>query len=275
MAFQVKYQITQSYLAKPSKRRRGYPMSPGVRFIVAHDTGNPGSTAAGNVKYYERTRDEISASAHIFVDDREIIECIPALETGPAEKAWHVVYSTPADNQLFGFDANDAAIGIEYCYGGGIVADEAYRKYVWVMAYACHKHGLDPRRQVVGHFFLDPMRKTDPVTGLAHSRRGYEQLLKDVVIEHDICAGVVPEAPPDFGVTAKTGIGTATARLNIRKGAPSTRSPVHQVVPRGAPLAYAGSTDKGEAINGNSAWYADGNGNFFWSGAVQLAAASG
>ena len=53
-------------------------MSPGVRFIVAHDTGNPGSTAAANVKYYERSRNEMSASAHIFVDDKEIVECIPA-----------------------------------------------------------------------------------------------------------------------------------------------------------------------------------------------------
>ncbi len=52
-------------------------MSPGVRFIVAHDTGNPGSTAANNVSYYERSRNDQSASAHIFVDDKEILECIP------------------------------------------------------------------------------------------------------------------------------------------------------------------------------------------------------
>ena len=270
MAFQMKYQITQRHLTAPSKRRRGIVMSPGVRFIVAHDTGNPSSTAAANVRYYERSRDEMSASAHIFVDDKEIIECIPALASAPPEKAWHVVYSSPVDNQLFGFDANDAAIGIEYCYGVRIDADEAYRKYIWVMAYACHKHALDPRRQVVGHFFLDPQRKTDPVTGLAHSRRGYEQLLKDVAIEHDQCAGISPELT-DFGVSLQAGTGTATVRLNIRKGAPSTRSPVHQVVPRGAQLSFAGSTNIGEAINGNSTWYADGNDNFFWSGAVQPA----
>ena len=268
MAFQLKYQINQRHLTKPSKRRRGIVMSPGVRFVVAHDTGNPGSTAAGNVKYFERSRNEMSASAHIFVDDKEIIECIPALDGAPAEKAWHVLYSVPTDNQLFGFDANDAAIGVEYCYGGRIDADEAYRKYVWVMAYACHKHGLDPKRKVVGHFFLDPLRKTDPVSGLAHSRMGYEQLLKDVAIEHDICAGITPELK-DFGVSPQAGTGMATARLNIRKGAPNTRSPVHQVIPRGAQLNYAGSTNMGEAINGNSTWYADAGGNFFWSGAIQ------
>jgi N-acetylmuramoyl-L-alanine amidase len=269
MAFQLKYEITRRYLTKPSKRRGGALMSPGVRFIVAHDTGNPSSTAAANVKYYERSRNEMSASAHIFVDDKEIVECIPALEAATSEKAWHVVYSTPTDNQLFGFDANDAAIGIEYCFGGRIDADEAYRKYVWVIAYACHIYGLDPRRKVVGHFFLDPQRKTDPVSGLAHSRRGYEQLLRDVVTEHDLCAGVVPPAPADFGVTARAGTATAMARLNVRKGMPSTRAPVHQVIPRGANLAFSGSTEAGESINGNSTWYADGNGNFFWSGAVK------
>lgn len=82
-----------------------------MKFIVAHDTGNPGSTAAENVDYYERSRDRDSASAHLFVDDREILECIPALTRTP-EKAWHVLYGLPAEGRLYGFDANDVAIGV-------------------------------------------------------------------------------------------------------------------------------------------------------------------
>lgn len=104
-------------------------MTPGVRFIVAHDTGNPGSTARANIRYYESSRDKESASAHLFIDDKEILECIPAL-TAPPEKAWHVLYGKPTDNALFGLDANDAAVGVEYCFGGAIDADEAYRKYI-------------------------------------------------------------------------------------------------------------------------------------------------
>ncbi len=111
----MKYPITARYLPKPSKRRSGLAMSPGVRFVVAHDTGNPNSSAAANVKYYENSAQEQSASAHLFVDDHEILECIPAV-LGVPEKAWHVLYNTPTDNQLFGFNANDAAIGVEYCY---------------------------------------------------------------------------------------------------------------------------------------------------------------
>lgn len=260
--FKKKYVITPRLLMKPSKRRSGKPVAPGVRFIVAHDTGNPGSTASGNVRYYETTHNETSASAHLFVDDREIIECIPALE-GPPEKAWHVLYGLPTDNQLFGYDANDAAIGVEYCFGGAINADEAYRKYVWVMAYACHRFGLDPKTAVVGHFFLDPKRKTDPVTGLAQSRRTYEQLLKNVAEEYQACTQ--PAQPPGPVFTDSAGSVKATVKLNIRK-APTTLAEVIQTVPAGTLLVYNGWTLGGEAINGNPKWYRSVTGNYFWSG---------
>src|SRR6266568_8761080 len=213
--FNQKYIITPRYLSKPSKRRSGLHMSPGVCFIVAHDTGNPGSTAATNVRYYENSRNEESASAHIFVDDKEIIECIPAL-TGPPEKAWHVLYNVPTDNRMFGHNANDAAIGIEYCYAGSIDPDEAYRKYIWTMAYACFRFGIDPAGHIAGHFMLDPNRKTDPVTGLARSRRTYEQLLRDVVLEYNECSGTPAEAGAD-DMPGESGTAVATVKLNIRK----------------------------------------------------------
>jgi N-acetylmuramoyl-L-alanine amidase CwlA len=270
MAFVMRYQIAMSYLSKPSKRRPGVAMSPGVKFVVAHDTGNPNSTAQGNVAYYERSRNDESASAHLFVDDKQIIECIPALENPQPEKAWHVLRNAPTDNQLFGYDANDAAIGVEYCYGDNIGADEAYRKYVWVIAYACARYGLDPARSVVGHFFLDPHRKTDPVTGLAHSRRTYDQLLKDVVTEYAACTSGDGAAKPVIYPVAQQGAAVATARLNIRKGAPSTRAEVLKVVAAGTKLTFEGYVDNGEPVNGNPVWYTDGKGNFFWSGGVQL-----
>lgn len=270
MPFTPRYTITPQYLTMPSKRRPGTPMSPGVRFIVAHDTGNPGSTARQNVRYFESTpKPERTASAHLFVDDREIIECIPALTgSGSPEKAYHVLYSVPRDDQLFGFDANDAAIGVEYCYGGRIDADEAYRKYVWVIAYACATFALDPRTSAVGHFVLDPQRKTDPVTGLAQSHRLYEQLLRDVVAEYEACSGealspVHPSAGGDFPREV-----TARVRLNIRRGRPSTLAAIHQTVPPGTALTAASAEPQGQPVNNNPVWYRDPNGNYFWSGGV-------
>lgn len=273
MDFTQKYTITPQYLSKPSKRRSGLLISPGVKFVVAHDTGNPRSTATGNVSYYERSRDDESASAHIFVDDKQIIECIPAL-TAPPEKAWHVLYRVDTDNRMYGYNANDAAIGVEYCYGDNIDADEAYRKYVWTIAFICHTFDLDPLTSVVGHAFLDPTRKTDPGSGLGYSRRSYEQLLRDVPTEYqaclaasDVAAAVIPAAPEPTRVN-QTGAVQVAARLNVRNGRPSRMSDVAQVVIPGTQLSYIGWVTDGEPVNGNAKWFFDANGNYFWSGAT-------
>jgi len=187
MEFKQKYKIEQNFLTKSTKRRSGQLITPSVKFIVAHDTGNPTSTAENNVKYYERTNNEAPASAHIFVDDKKIIECIPSLTTDKPEKAWHVRYNQSKDNELFGYEANDAAIGVEYCYGQGIDANEAYARFIWVISYLCHKFGLNPKTSITGHFILDPGRKTDPVSGLKDSNRTYEKLVEDIGVEYQNC----------------------------------------------------------------------------------------
>lgn len=257
------------YLTGPSKRRSLKKMERPVRFIVAHDTGNPGSTAVGNVSYYERSRDEMHASAHLFVDDLNIIECIPGLTVAPdepPEKAWHVVYNVPTDDLLYGVDANDAAIGVEYCYGGRIDAEKAYAQYIWTLAYLCHRFSLDVKKDIVGHCILDPTRKTDPITGLAHSRRTYEQLLRDVDAEYSHCLGTAPQASdPDI-----RGSGTVRTlvRLNIRE-ASNTRAKVVDTVLPGTSLSYDGWTEQGDPINANAKWYRQSDNKWFWSGGVE------
>lgn len=187
MGFKIKYDIEKQYLTSGSKRRSGIKM-PHVGFMVAHDTGNPNSTASGNVGYYERSRNEMSASAHIFVDDKRIIECIPFL-TGTPEKAWHVLYNVTKDNEMYGDDANDVAGGVELCYGTNIDSKEAYKRYIWVLAYACYKFNLNPAKMITGHEILDPKRKIDPSNGLKTMGHTYSQLLKDVVAEYNDCLG--------------------------------------------------------------------------------------
>jgi N-acetylmuramoyl-L-alanine amidase CwlA len=208
----------------------------------------------------------MSASAHIFVDDKQIIECIPLL-TGTPEKAWHVLYSVETDNRLFGFNANDAAAGVEYCYGKQINADEAYSRYVWVIAYICFRYNIDVKTAITGHFFLDPERKSDPVTGLANSRRTWEQLLRDIATEYDECSGKLLPIPTN--VVLQDGKVRATTKINIRASKPDTRSPVRTIVLPGTILSYNGFVTDGQSINGNSKWYSDQDGNFFWSGGVE------
>jgi N-acetylmuramoyl-L-alanine amidase len=269
--FLNRYQIIPQYIPPFSMRRSCKPIN-NVVFIVAHDTGNFGSTALNNVNYYIRTCNGDNndpnwknASAHIFVDDISIIECVPAL-TNPPEKAWHVLYSVTADNFLYGCDANDAAIGVEYCFGTNINADEAYKRYIWVMAFICFKFKLNAETAICGHFFLDPQRRRDPINGLSYSRRTYEQLLRDVVHEYQICTqGKLDK----HVIIQEKGEKTTTVRLNIRKDAPDTKSDIVSTVPSGTTLTYQAYVNDGLAINGNAKWYMNYQGNFFWSGGVR------
>lgn len=163
MMFKMKYEIVKQYITPKTQRRPGLSM-PYVGFIVSHDTGNDGSSASANVRYYENSHNEISASAHTFIDDKQIIECIPATTAKP-EKAWHVRYNVKKDNELYGGDANDIAIGVELCYShkrGAVNNQEAYKRYVWYHAYLCHTFKLDPSKHIAGHDELDPERKVDP-----------------------------------------------------------------------------------------------------------------
>lgn len=157
-----------------SLRRSGLPIGP-IKFIVCHDTGNTGSTAEGNIDYYIKTAQEMQASAHYFVDDKEIICCIP--ET---EKAWHVRYISPIDNQMYMADANDDSLGIELCYGGGIDNLKAYQNYCALLASLCQKYSLDPMKQLVAHETLDPSRRTDPINAFNHTGKTWDQFLVDV-----------------------------------------------------------------------------------------------
>jgi N-acetylmuramoyl-L-alanine amidase len=183
--FKMKYEIVPRYLTGPSQRRPQTPLQ-ACRFMVAHDTGNPGSTAQGNVAYFENSRNDMSASAHIFVDDKQILECIPFL-TGPPEKALHVVYNVTTDNSLYGADANDAAGGVELCYGGSINFEEAYMRFVWVIAYSCFKYSLDPATDITGHHILDPQRRTDPVNAFSLNSKTFTEFIADVGSEYDEC----------------------------------------------------------------------------------------
>lgn len=170
----MSYTINRNYISK-GKSRSGAKISK-VRFIVAHDTGNPGSSAAGNRSYFQNSQP--SASAHTFIDHKEILEIVPI-----DEKAWHVLYQKPIDNQMFGDDSNDAAIGVELCYGGNIDNKEAYKRYVWYMKYLCDKFGLDPKKHIVGHYTLDPGRKTDPMNAFKLLGITWNDFISDVAGE--------------------------------------------------------------------------------------------
>jgi len=167
--------IIQDYIKTGTLRRPGTKLL-GVKFVVAHDTGNKNTTARQNVNYFKNSANEASASAHVFVDDIEAIECIPM-----TEKAWHVWYSKENDNKFYGGDSNDYAIGVELCFFDDKSRTlKAYYNYVEIIASLFDKYGLDPLKNLPGHDDLDPERKTDPMNAFKIIGKTKEEFRKDV-----------------------------------------------------------------------------------------------
>jgi N-acetylmuramoyl-L-alanine amidase CwlA len=188
--------ITTKYIPKNTQRRSGIPIS-GVAFICSHDTGNDGSLAIENVNWFIASANEMQASAHYFVDDKDILCCVP--ET---EKAWGVRYCVPKDNEIYGKDANDWAIHIELCYDStnkGVDNLKAYNNYVDLHADICKRYKLNPDTDIVGHYVLDPTRRTDPLNAFKYVGKDWPKFIADikkvmtpVVIEIPV---IVPEVP--------------------------------------------------------------------------------
>jgi N-acetylmuramoyl-L-alanine amidase CwlA len=162
----------------PSGTRR----RPGLKrartgFIVAHDTGNIDSTARENTDWYRSTPEyEPTASVHLFVDDAETILSVPL-----DEKAWHVRYNVPGDNEIFGDDANDISVGVELCYFRDRERSvNAYWNYVKVIADLCILYNMDPMKHIVGHYLLDPERRTDPENAFRRIDKNMNLFLVDV-----------------------------------------------------------------------------------------------
>lgn len=78
-----------------NKNRPGTPLR--ARGVVLHETATPGATAEDEYQYFNKN--DVKASAHAFVDNKEIIQTIPYDEV-----AWHA-----------GPTANNNYIGIEMC----------------------------------------------------------------------------------------------------------------------------------------------------------------
>jgi N-acetylmuramoyl-L-alanine amidase len=168
------YNITKKYIANPLARPER-KLNEGVKFIVAHDTGNAGATAMNHYHYFQSIN--FQSSAQVFIDDQYILEIIPI-----NEKAWHVRYDK--DTRLLGLGyANDNAIGVELCFGGSINFQEAYKRYVWYMAYLCKKFNRDPRAHIIGHYKLDPQRKTDPINAFKRYGVTWDTFIDDVAKE--------------------------------------------------------------------------------------------
>ena len=92
----------QKYLADSSNYNKNRTYN--IKYIVIHYTGNNGDTAISNAKYFASPNR--NASAHYFVDNKEIIQSV--LDTNIA---WHCGAKTYKHPEC----RNNNSIGIELC----------------------------------------------------------------------------------------------------------------------------------------------------------------
>lgn len=123
-----------------------------IEYIVMHYTGNNEDSAAGNANYFMGANRD--ASAHYFVDNYNIYQCVDANDI-----AWHCGSSRGYYHHSC---RNSNSIGIEMCCSGNYrVSDTTKANAVQLVAELCRYLGItDVDKYIVRHY--DVTRKSCP-----------------------------------------------------------------------------------------------------------------
>ena len=153
--------VDQQIIKVDGDSRRGV-MLEGVRNIVIHYVGNPGSTAQQNRDYYASRSSEVSSHFVIGLKG-EIIQCIPLHEKSSASN-----------------HRNKDTISIEVCHPdeSGKFTDETYDSLVKLTVWLCEVCGLDSS-DIIRHY--DITGKQCPLYFVTHEN-AWERFKKDVAI---------------------------------------------------------------------------------------------
>ena len=151
--------IDQQIIKVDGVSRRGVYLE-GIRDIVIHYVGNPGSTAQQNRDYYANPSSEVSSHFVIGLNG-EIIQCIPLHEKSSASN-----------------HRNKDTISIEVCHPdeSGKFTDAAYQSLVKLTAWLCDICDLDSN-DVIRHY--DITGKQCPLYFVTHED-AWKQFLQDV-----------------------------------------------------------------------------------------------
>jgi N-acetylmuramoyl-L-alanine amidase len=137
-----------------------------VEYIVIHDTGNPdiGADAEAHYRYFNTPR---NASAHYFVDDKEIIQTVP-----DHKASWHC-----GDGKGIHGIRNNNSIGIEICINKDGNYDKAVEKTMELVMYLVDKHRV-PFNRIVRHY--DASGKRCPGTMSANNWRKWHEFKREL-----------------------------------------------------------------------------------------------
>ena len=155
-----------------------------------------------------------------------------------------------------GVNPNLYTIGIEHEGSGESEwPDTMYDSSAKLIAEVCTRWSIPiDRAHIVGHREIYG-RKTCP---------------NDVVdLDRLIAMAKSAAVKPDrFNFIPQAGAVRTRTALHVRRGAPTTATPVVRTAEPNEVLDYVGWCSNGMSVNGNSHWYRDQDGNYFWSGAT-------
>ncbi len=132
----------------------------GVKNIVIHYVGNPGTTAQNNRDYFDKPSTEVSS--HFLVGlDGEVIQCVPLWEKSAASN-WR----------------NSDTVSVEVCHPdeSGKFSDVTYKSVVKLTAWLLKETGLD-ENAVIRHY--DITEKLCPLY-YVKNEGAWKQLKKDI-----------------------------------------------------------------------------------------------
>lgn len=161
MAVPIPDWIDQQIIKVDGDSRRGVYLE-GVRDIVIHYVGNPGSTAQQNRDYYANSSSEVSSHFVIGLNG-EIIQCIPLHEKSSASN-----------------HRNKDTISIEVCHPdeSGKFTDASYQSLVKLTVWLCEICDLDSS-DIIRHY--DITGKQCPLYFVTHEN-AWERFKKDAEI---------------------------------------------------------------------------------------------
>lgn len=167
-----------SFKYRPIKYNYSSRRGNSVKFIVIHDTANKnaGANAYNHYRYFGGKNR--NASAHYFVDDKEIVQIV-----GDSKAAWHC-----GDNQGYGRALNGAtnlnSIGVELCVNKDGDYDKALFNLVELVKNLMKKFKI-PLERVCRHY--DVTRKNCPSTFTTDDWVRFKKRLgNDILIKFDL-----------------------------------------------------------------------------------------
>lgn len=219
-------------------RNRTISNRTGIQYLVIHYVGAVSSAKANCNYFYSTYR---AASAHYFVDDNSIWQCVLDKDI-----AWHV-----GANNYFNGCRNTNSIGIEMCCfnnnGTLDMSDATINNTLELAAYICRKYGITIDR-VVRHY--DVTHKSCPAPFVSNPSRwnDFKNRLSNM-LGGEI---VAPTQPTENTTMNKVMYVTANSGLNVRAGAGTGYSIVKALAKNSQVTVYEMSN--GWARIGNGQW---------------------